>query len=146
VFVWPSLAQALSLELSGHLQERDLPGKHACVDTQWGEAWPCSHVCSAIVHVGCIENRLQGHTPEWLTAASRRETGIFVFIFLKPLYFLLVTFRAVYSRQAPSYLWLLTFLKLEASWALVAHACSPSYSGGRDQEDHGSKPAQANSL
>jgi hypothetical protein len=29
-------------------------------------------------------------------------------------------------------------------WAL-AHACNPSYSGGRDQEDRGSKPAQANS-
>jgi hypothetical protein len=29
---------------------------------------------------------------------------------------------------------------------LVAHACNPSYSGGRDQEDCGSKPAQANSL
>jgi hypothetical protein len=28
----------------------------------------------------------------------------------------------------------------------VVHACNPSYSGGRDQEDHGSKPAQANSL
>jgi hypothetical protein len=27
----------------------------------------------------------------------------------------------------------------------VAHACNPSYSGGRDQEDHGSKPARANS-
>jgi hypothetical protein len=32
------------------------------------------------------------------------------------------------------------------SWAPVAHACNPSYSGGRDLEDHGSKPAQANSL
>jgi hypothetical protein len=29
---------------------------------------------------------------------------------------------------------------------LMAHACDPSYSGGRDQEDRGSKPAQANSL
>jgi hypothetical protein len=28
----------------------------------------------------------------------------------------------------------------------VAHSCNPSYSGGRDQEDHSSKPAQANSL
>jgi hypothetical protein len=28
----------------------------------------------------------------------------------------------------------------------VAHACNPSYSAGRDQEDHGSKPAQADSL
>jgi hypothetical protein len=28
----------------------------------------------------------------------------------------------------------------------VAHACNPSYSEGRDQEDHGSRPAQANSL
>jgi hypothetical protein len=27
----------------------------------------------------------------------------------------------------------------------VAHACYPSYSGGRDQEDCGSKPALANS-
>jgi hypothetical protein len=27
----------------------------------------------------------------------------------------------------------------------VAHACNPSYSGGRDQEDHGSKLDQANS-
>jgi hypothetical protein len=28
---------------------------------------------------------------------------------------------------------------------LVAHACNPSYSGGRDQEDCGSKPPWANS-
>jgi hypothetical protein len=28
----------------------------------------------------------------------------------------------------------------------VAHACNPSFSGGRDQEAEGSKPAQANSL
>jgi hypothetical protein len=28
----------------------------------------------------------------------------------------------------------------------VAHACNPNYSGGRDQEDHGLKPAQANIL
>jgi hypothetical protein len=31
------------------------------------------------------------------------------------------------------------------SQALVAHTCNLSYSGGRDQEDHGSKPTQANS-
>jgi hypothetical protein len=31
-------------------------------------------------------------------------------------------------------------------WASVAHACNPSYSGGRDQEDQGSKSSQANSL
>jgi hypothetical protein len=31
------------------------------------------------------------------------------------------------------------------SWPLVAYTCNPSYSGGRDQEDCGSKPAQANS-
>jgi hypothetical protein len=29
--------------------------------------------------------------------------------------------------------------------APVAHACNPSYSGDSDQEDHGLKPAQANS-
>jgi hypothetical protein len=32
-----------------------------------------------------------------------------------------------------------------SSLALVAHACNPSYSGGRDQEGPGSKPVQANS-
>jgi hypothetical protein len=37
-------------------------------------------------------------------------------------------------------------LKMEKKgWAPVAHTCNPSYSGGRDQEDHGSKPAWANS-
>jgi hypothetical protein len=29
---------------------------------------------------------------------------------------------------------------------LVVHTCNRSYSGGRDQEDRGSKPAQENSL
>jgi hypothetical protein len=33
-----------------------------------------------------------------------------------------------------------------ASRTLGAHTCNPSYSGGRNQEDHGSKPAQGNSL
>jgi hypothetical protein len=27
------------------------------------------------------------------------------------------------------------------SWALALHTCNPSYSGCKDQEDHGSKPA-----
>jgi hypothetical protein len=27
----------------------------------------------------------------------------------------------------------------------LAHTCNPSYSGGRDEEDNRSKPAQANS-
>jgi hypothetical protein len=31
------------------------------------------------------------------------------------------------------------------SQALVAHTCNPSYSGGRDQEDPGSKSARENS-
>jgi hypothetical protein len=38
-----------------------------------------------------------------------------------------------------------TFKNLPTLARLVAHACNPSYSGGRDQKDHGSKPAQANS-
>jgi hypothetical protein len=42
-------------------------------------------------------------------------------------------------------LFLLVF-KLCISWALVADAYNPSYLGGRDQEDHSSKPAWANSL
>jgi hypothetical protein len=35
--------------------------------------------------------------------------------------------------------------KTPLSQVSVADACHPSYSGGRDQEDHSSKPAQANS-
>jgi hypothetical protein len=39
-----------------------------------------------------------------------------------------------------------SFLKNnQHSQALVAHICNPSYSGGKDQEDCGSKPDQANS-
>jgi hypothetical protein len=37
------------------------------------------------------------------------------------------------------------FKTRKMSRALVAHACNPSYSGGRDKEDHGLKPAWANS-
>jgi hypothetical protein len=37
-----------------------------------------------------------------------------------------------------------TFKKFEVSWTPVVHTCNPSYSGGRDQEDHSSKPAGAN--
>jgi hypothetical protein len=36
--------------------------------------------------------------------------------------------------------------KIKNGWASVAHACNPSYSRRRDQEDHGSKLAWANSL
>jgi hypothetical protein len=32
----------------------------------------------------------------------------------------------------------LDFRSIKMSWALVAHAYNPSYSGGRDQEDRGS--------
>jgi hypothetical protein len=38
-----------------------------------------------------------------------------------------------------------THKKLVRYQVPVAHVCNPSYSGGRDQEDHGFKPAQANS-
>jgi hypothetical protein len=38
------------------------------------------------------------------------------------------------------------FLKVIYHWAPVAHAYNPSYSESRDQEDHSSKPAWANSL
>jgi hypothetical protein len=42
--------------------------------------------------------------------------------------------------------WTGMMVKRPGEAALVAHACNPSYSAGRDQEDHSSKPAQANSL
>jgi hypothetical protein len=36
--------------------------------------------------------------------------------------------------------------KTSLAQAPVAHTYNPSYSGGRDEEDQGSKPAWANSL
>jgi hypothetical protein len=37
-------------------------------------------------------------------------------------------------------------LRSDFRWVLVAYACNPSYSGGRDQEDWGLKLVWANSL
>jgi hypothetical protein len=37
------------------------------------------------------------------------------------------------------------FKNQTTSWWLVAHACNPNYLGGRDQENHSLRPAQANS-
>jgi uncharacterized protein YodC (DUF2158 family) len=39
----------------------------------------------------------------------------------------------------------LVTIKQNKSQVLVAQACNPSYSGGRDQEDRGSEPDWANS-
>jgi hypothetical protein len=41
---------------------------------------------------------------------------------------------------------LIIILRHLPNQALLAHTCNPSYSGGRDQEDRDSKPAQANRL
>jgi hypothetical protein len=35
-------------------------------------------------------------------------------------------------------------IKIVLGWVPVAHACNPSFSGGRDQEDRSLKPAQVN--
>jgi hypothetical protein len=59
--------------------------------------------------------------------------------------------RRIVSPRANRATWQELFSKIKnkqinkCHQALVAHICNPSYSGGRDQEDHSSKPAQANS-
>jgi hypothetical protein len=40
----------------------------------------------------------------------------------------------------------LDYIKLNFCWVPVAHTCNSSYSGGKDQEDCGLKPAWAKSL
>jgi hypothetical protein len=40
----------------------------------------------------------------------------------------------------------MSFIRKRTQPGLVARACNPVYLGGRDQEDYGLKPAQANSL
>jgi hypothetical protein len=42
-------------------------------------------------------------------------------------------------------IWVYNIVTYKLKILPVAHACNTSYSGGRDQEDHGSKPAWANS-
>jgi hypothetical protein len=44
-----------------------------------------------------------------------------------------------------TYLWKFVYLKMTSGWVSVAHACHPSYSGGRNQKDHVSKSVLANS-
>jgi hypothetical protein len=41
--------------------------------------------------------------------------------------------------------YIVAFIKVLIGRVPVAHACNPSYPGGRDQENCGSKPAWANS-
>jgi hypothetical protein len=41
---------------------------------------------------------------------------------------------------------ILRFLKIKSGHSIMVHSCNPSYSGGRDQEDWGLKPAWANSC
>jgi hypothetical protein len=41
---------------------------------------------------------------------------------------------------------MIPFIKCSKSQVLVAHACNPSYSGGRGQEDLSLRPAQTSSL
>jgi hypothetical protein len=50
-------------------------------------------------------------------------------------------FISLYPHNSSKY----TKSESKMSWALVAHTCISSYSGGRDQEDCSSKPAQASS-
>jgi hypothetical protein len=52
-----------------------------------------------------------------------------------------VTAHTSYFRSCPSVWQISCFKKIMLNWAPVAHACNPSYSGGRDQEDQGLKPA-----
>jgi hypothetical protein len=37
--------------------------------------------------------------------------------------------------------WQTELKKEDPSWVSVTHTCNPSYSGGRDQKDHGLKPS-----
>jgi hypothetical protein len=50
-----------------------------------------------------------------------------------------------YQKENLKYLHKKQFKSLVKSWVPVAHAYNPSYSGGRDQEDHSSKADRANS-
>jgi hypothetical protein len=49
-----------------------------------------------------------------------------------------LNFKCILNNYIPLYYYYEIFL----SWA---HTCNPSYTGGSNQEDRGSKPAQANS-
>jgi hypothetical protein len=50
------------------------------------------------------------------------------------------------SRKITAHLLKRPLSKTGNSQALVAHICNPSYSGGRNEEDHSTKPAMTNSF
>jgi hypothetical protein len=68
---------------------------------------------------------------------------------LKVYLFLNVNYLKMSLKVYPLGFWgvgTILFFKEFEGWALVAHACNPSSSGSRDQEDNGSKTAWANSA
>jgi hypothetical protein len=55
--------------------------------------------------------------------------------------------KNVIVKWGPTVVYNWVFWKIQTNQEMpVAHSCNPSYSGGRDKEDQGSKPAQANSF
>jgi hypothetical protein len=56
------------------------------------------------------------------------------------------TFMASASIGSANYTWKIFGKKYCVSQVPIAHACNPSYSGDRDQEDHGLSTAWANRL
>jgi hypothetical protein len=62
-----------------------------------------------------------------------------------PIYIYIYVYMKYIQKLTRAHVMMLHLLKNTFYQALVAHICNPIYSGGRDQEDCSSKPAQANS-
>jgi hypothetical protein len=87
---------------------------------------------------------IAGRVSQVVSVAMRDLWFLLYFFFLESIFtpFFILS-RCSHSSQVPP--WTLSNIRVE-NQVPVAHVCNPSYSGGRDQEDYGSNPAQANSL
>jgi hypothetical protein len=111
-----------------------------------------SHVCFALINC-CLEGGGDNHRTK-LTSLVGKWTNQTMVIKHWMVVCLLVVFDHSFSRNllleipclfSSALRWLFLLLKTMPSWAPVAHAYNSSYSGGKNQEDHGLEPAWANS-
>jgi hypothetical protein len=64
-------------------------------------------------------------------------------VFINILFCFLTCFLAIFFYHCDKIPEKINLKRGKVARVLVAHVCNPSYSGGRDQEDRGSKPAQS---
>jgi hypothetical protein len=78
---------------------------------------------------------------------KEKKLYIYILYILYTIYIIYIIYNIyiIYLIYNIYYIYIIYIFNIYICQAPVAHACNPSHSGGRDQEEHGSKPAQPNS-